>query len=243
MDMSIDMQHQAMGYDRAATMFSPEGHMLQVEYAEKTVRLGSATMGMTCADGVLLVADRRVTDKLVTPKSSYKISEIDDHIISSAAGILSDARILIEKAQLAAQQHRLVYDTPVEPELIIKEVANTKQMFTQYGGVRPFGVSVMIAGISNSTKKPELFTSDVTGNYFSYVSTAIGEYDEKVKEKLREEYKTGMNIDDGIKLCFKIFKEILGKNFDISRFDVAIVKSDKMKVERLGPDSLKKFVK
>ena len=171
MDMSIDMQHQAMGYDRAATMFSPEGHLLQVEYAEKTIRLGSASIGLTCSDGVVIVADRRITDKLVTGKSANKISEVDDHVIASAAGILSDARILIDKAQVAAQQHRVVYDSPIEPELVIKEIANTKQMFTQYGGVRPYGVSVMIAGINKH--KAEVFASDVTGNYFAYTAVAI----------------------------------------------------------------------
>jgi proteasome alpha subunit len=241
MDMSIDMQHQAMGYDRAATMFSPEGHLLQVEYAEKTIRLGSASIGLTCSDGVVIVADRRITDKLVTGKSANKISEIDDHVIASAAGILSDARILVDKAQVAAQQHRVVYDSPIEPELVIKEIANTKQMFTQYGGVRPYGVSVMVAGVSK--EKPEVFASDVTGNYFAYTAVAIGENDEKIKEKLREEYKTSMSVDDGIKLCMKIFKELQGKNFEPRRFDVAYVSAQDSKITRIHEDGLKKYIK
>jgi proteasome alpha subunit len=241
MDMSIDMQHQAMGYDRAATMFSPEGHLLQVEYAEKTVRLGSSSIGLTCSDGVIMVADRRITDKLITQKSSLKISEVDDHVMASAAGILSDARILIEKAQLVAQQHRVTYDSPIEPELVAKELANTKQMFTQYGGVRPYGVSVMIAGVNKG--KPELFSSDVTGNYFSYVAVAIGENDEKIKERLREKYNPKMSCEDGIKLCMQIFKEILSKNFDISRFDVAQISLKNPKLKRISGEDLKKYAK
>ncbi|MFA6090101.1 MAG: archaeal proteasome endopeptidase complex subunit alpha, partial [Candidatus Woesearchaeota archaeon] len=192
MEMPIDMQHQAMGYDRAATMFSPEGHLLQVEYAEKTVRLGSSSIGMTCVDGVFILADRRTEDKLITPKSASKIYEIDEHIISSVAGIVSDGRILVERAQLLAQQHRVTYDSPIEPELIIKEIANTMQQFSQYGGARPFGVSLMVAGINN--KKQELYTSDVTGNYFSYYAIAIGENDEKIKDKLKEEYDHKLTI-------------------------------------------------
>ena len=140
MDLPIDMQHQAMGYDRTATMFSPEGKLLQVEYAEKAIRLGSASVGMNCSDGVFVIADKRIDDKLITQKSTNKIHEIDFHIMASSAGIVSDARILIERAQVLAQQHRVTYDSPIEPELIIKEISNIKQQFTQYGGARPFGV-------------------------------------------------------------------------------------------------------
>jgi len=180
MEMPIDLQHQAMGYDRTATMFSPEGHLLQVEYAEKTIRLGSPSVGMVCTDGVFILADRRVEDKLITKKSTNKIYELDSHVVASVAGIISDARVLVEKSQVLAQQHRITYDSEIEPELIIKEISNIKQQFTQYGGARPFGVSIMVAGINKKT--PELFTSDVTGNYFSYYANAIGENDDKIKE-------------------------------------------------------------
>src|SRR3989344_6082448 len=183
MEMPIDMQHQQMGYDRTATMFSPEGHLLQVEYAEKTVRLGSSSIGMVCSDGVFILADKRNEDVLVVKNSSMKVHEVDDHMIASVAGITSDARVLIERAQLISQQHRVTYDSPIEPELVIKELANIKQQFTQYGGARPFGVSIMLAGINR--KVPELFTSDVTGNYFSYHANAIGESDDKIKDALR----------------------------------------------------------
>src|SRR3972149_348531 len=187
MDLPIDMQHQAMGYDRTATMFSPEGKLLQVEYAEKTIRLGSSSIGMVCSDGVFILADLRIVDKLVVPSSAAKIHEVDTHIIASTAGIMSDARVLIEKAQVLAQQHRVTYDSPVEPESIIKEISDLKQQFPQYGGARPFGAALMIGGVANN--KPSLYTSDVTGNYFSYFANAIGENDEKIKEKLRERYK------------------------------------------------------
>jgi len=136
MDMPTEMQHQAMGYDRAATMFSPDGHLLQVEYAEKTVRLGSASIGLVCKDGIVIVADKRIRDKLIAPESASKIFEIDEHMIATAAGILSDARILIDHAQVLAQQNKVTYGTPVEPITIIRMIADRKQMFTQYGGAR-----------------------------------------------------------------------------------------------------------
>src|SRR3989338_7215912 len=97
-----DMQHQMMGYDRSATMFSPDGHILQVEYAEKTVRLGTASIGIKCSDGVVIIADKGVKDSLIIPESTEKIHEIDSHIMASAAGFISDARILISQARLIA---------------------------------------------------------------------------------------------------------------------------------------------
>ena len=239
MDLPSEIQHQAMGYDRTATMFSPDGHLLQVEYAEKTVRLGSSSIAIVCKDGVILVADRRVNDKLILPESASKISEIDDHIVASAAGILSDARILVDKARLIAQQNRVTYDSPVDVEEVIREIANTKQMFTQYGGARPYGVAIMVAGISNNGAK--LFSSDITGNYFSYKAMAIGENDEKIKEILRLKYNENLNIEGGIKLALNIFKEILEKNFELNRFDVAYIKKDTKKIVRVDEASLKKY--
>jgi len=241
MDMPIDMQHQAMGYDRTATMFSPEGHLLQVEYAEKTVRLGSASIGMTCSDGVFIIADKRIKDKLVVQESTNKVYEIDSHMISSVAGIVSDARVLIERAQVVSQQHRITYDSPIEPELIIKEISNMKQQFTQYGGARPFGVSMMLAGIKD--KKPELYISDITGNYLTYYANAIGENDEKLKEKLREKYGKSLNIEKGVKLALEIFREVQGKNFDLNRFELVYIKSDEGRLKRMINHKLKEFIK
>ena len=241
MDMPTDLQNQAMGYDRTATMFSPEGTILQVEYAEKTIRLGSSSIGMLCSEGLLIVADKRINDRLIVKTSTKKIQEIDSHMIVSAAGIVSDARVLIEKAQILAQQHRITYDSPVEPESIIKEISNMKQQFTQYGGARPFGVSLMMAGINK--KKPELYTSDVTGNYLSYNANAIGEDDEKIKVRLREKYSKDIAIKKGAKLALSIIQEVQGNKFDINRFELVYIKKEDEKIVRMDGEELKNFTK
>ena len=240
MDIPLDIQHQQMGYDRTATMFSPQGHLLQVEYAEKTVRLGSSSIGMTCSDGVFIIADLRIEDKLVVPKSANKIYEIDSHIISSVAGIVSDARVLIERVQVLAQQHRVTYDSPIEPELVIKDISNLKQQFTQYGGARPFGVSLMIAGINN--KKPELYTSDITGNYLGYHANAIGENDDKIKEKLREQYNSNLTIKEGVKLAIDILREIDEKKFNLNRFELVYI-TNEGELKRFNGEELQEFAK
>jgi proteasome alpha subunit len=239
--MDMDMQHQTMGYDRTATMFSPDGHLLQVEYAEKTIRLGSASIGMVCSDGVFILADKRIDDKLIVQKSATKIHEVDSHIIASVAGIMSDARVLIEKAQVLAQQHRVTYDSPVEVESVTKEISDLKQQFTQYGGARPFGAALMIAGVID--KKPSLYTSDVTGNYFSYYANAIGENDDRIRDKLKKLYKQNLTIKEGVKIALDIFKEIQEDKFNLNRFEVAYIKNDAEKLERVVGEQLGEFVR
>ncbi len=239
--MEMEVQHQVMGYDRAASMFSPDGRLLQVEYAEKTVRLGSASIGLICQDGVVIVADKRIFDILVVSQSIMKIWEIDSHVIASAAGILSDARVLMERVQVAAQQHRVTYDQPIDTESIIKEIANIKQAFTQYGGARVFGVEVMVTGI-NSNNECKLYVSDVTGSYAGYKATVIGENDEKIKEMLRNSYKE-QSVEQGIKLALNIFKKVLGKNFNISRFEAFFIKITDKKVKKIYGDALMKYIK
>jgi proteasome alpha subunit len=228
-----DIQHQQMGYDRAATMFAPDGHILQVEYAEKTIRLGSASIGIVCKNGVVIVSDRRQKDKLIIESSANKIHEIDDHIMCVSAGISSDARVLIDKARIIAQQHQVTYDSPSSTENIVKEVADIKQQFTHYGGARPFGVSMMIAGING---EPSLYTTDVTGNYLQYKANAIGENDSKIKDKLRSKYTSDLTVKEGITLALKIFEEIQGDDYSIEKFDAGILEKEKPLIKLSGKE-------
>ncbi len=230
-----DMQHQVMGYDRTATMFAPDGHILQVEYAEKTIRLGSASIGLVCKDCVVIVSDKRKNNKLVVEGSGNKIHEIDEHIMVSFAGINSDARVLIEKARVLAQQHRITYDSKTNTESIVKDIADVKQQFTQYAGARPFGVALMIAGFDSG---PKLYTTEVSGGYLQYKADAIGERDDKLRDLLQDKYKEGMTCEQGIKLALDIFKDVLGEGFDIGRFDVGVIDSKK-KIKMLSSGDLK----
>jgi len=225
-----DIQHQQMGYDRAATMFAPDGHILQVEYAEKTIRLGSASVGIVCGDAVVIVSDRRKRDNLVVEESANKINEIDEHIICVSAGISSDARVLIDKARVLAQQHRITYDSAPSTESIVRDIADVKQQFTQYGGARPFGVSMMFAGINGEAV---LYTTDITGNYLKYYANAVGENDEKIRRLLREKYKKGLSWNEGLKLVLDVFREVQGDDFDVERFDAGVLSKVDGKVEIL----------
>lgn len=206
---------QAMGYDRTSTMFSPDGRLLQVEYARKTVKQGTPAIGIICKDGVLLIADKRVTERLIISKSVEKIFQIDTHLGAAATGIVSDGRILVEKAQVISQQHRVTYDEPIDIRSLVKEICNIKQAYTQYGGARPFGVSILFAGVDD--KEPKLFATDPTGIFFEYKATAVGEYEDELKDFLNKEFKENLNIQDGLKLGVKALRTVLGKDFDIDR--------------------------
>src|SRR3989339_1375364 len=237
--MQQPMPHQVMGYDRAITMFSPDGRLLQVEYAKKTVRQGSTAIGMVCSDGVLLVADKRVADSLIVPESVEKIWQIDDHIGAAASGILSDARVLIDRAQLKAQQNRVTYDSEVDTLTIVKDICDLKQICTQSGGLRPFGVSILVAGIDEST--PKLFETDPIGIYFQYKATAIGEGEVEVEEILHSEYKSDLTIEEGLKLSLKSLKKVLGENYNVERIDAAYITIVEKKFRRVPKLRLEKL--
>ncbi|MFH1317056.1 MAG: archaeal proteasome endopeptidase complex subunit alpha, partial [Candidatus Woesearchaeota archaeon] len=235
------MPHQLMGYDRAITMFSPDGRLLQVEYAKKTVRQGSTAIGMVCSDGVLLVTDKRVVDSLIVPEAVEKIWQIDDHIGATASGILSDARVLIERAQLKAQQHRVTYDSEIDVLSIVKDICDLKQVCTQSGGLRPFGVSVLIAGVDDTG--PKLFETDPTGIFFRYKASVIGEGEPEIEEILHKEYKDTMTLDDGLKLLVKSLYKILDKNFSVDRIDAVEVKTNDRTFRKISRAKLEKLFK
>ncbi len=235
------MPHQLMGYDRAITMFSPDGRLLQVEYAKKTVRQGSTAIGMICADGALLVADKRIVDKLVIPESVEKIFQIDDHIAATASGILSDARVLIERAQVKAQQHKVTYDSPIDTVSVVKDICALKQICTQSGGLRPFGVSVILAGID--ADGPKLFETDPTGIYFQFRATVIGEGETEIEEILGKEYSEKLTIEEGLKLAINALNKILDKNFNIDRIDAAYITTAEKKFVKVKKDKLEKMLR
>lgn len=228
-----------MGYDRSSTMFSPEGRLLQVEYAKKAVRHGTTSLGIVCKNGVVLLADKRVLEPLLIPKSIEKVFKIDSHIGASATGYLMDARVLIERAQVLCQQHAVGFDTPMDVLALVKEIANMKQAYTQYGGARPFGVGILFAGFDDAGL--QLFVTDVTGMLFQYKATAIGEFEIQVKEFLEKKYVEGMSVEQGVKLGLDALREILGKDFELERVDGAVVYGDEKGFARLDSDSLEKF--
>jgi proteasome alpha subunit len=233
--------HQMMGYDRAITMFSPDGRLLQVEYAKKTVRQGSTAIGLVCSDGILFVTDKRIIDGLIVPESVEKIWQIDEHIGATASGILSDARVLIERSQVRAQQHRVTYDTMIDTLTIVKDICELKQICTQSAGLRPFGVSLLIGGIDN--EGPKLYETDPTGIYFGYKASVIGEFETEIEDLLKKQYKDSITIEDGFKLCIQALSKVIGKDLAVERIDAAYIKTSEKKFKRFNKQAVDRALK
>ncbi len=220
-----------MGYDRSITMFSPDGRLLQVEYAKKTVKQGSTAIGIVCKNGVVLLADKRVNSKLMIPKTIEKMFKVDDHIAATASGIISDARVLIDRAQLKAQQHAVTYGSPIDLLTVVKDICDLKQICTQSAGLRPFGVSILVAGVEEDGT-PKLFLTEPYGLYFGYKAAVIGEGEAEVDSILQKRYKPAMSIQEGLQLAASALKEYLGSDFNIDRLDgVYITVTDKRYTE------------
>ncbi|MCD6549412.1 archaeal proteasome endopeptidase complex subunit alpha [Candidatus Micrarchaeota archaeon] len=191
-------------YDRAITVFSPDGRLFQVEYAKEAVKRGATAIGITYKDGVALVSHKIIQSPLVVPESMKKIFEIDTHIYTTASGLIADARRLIDYARSIASSHRMTYDEPPSVIKIAREVSDTLQVYTQYGGIRPFGVSLLIAGVD---KEPELYEVEPSGALTGYTAAAIGRGKKVAEELLEKKYKKGMDRDEAILLAVKALKK------------------------------------
>ncbi|MDD2678379.1 MAG: archaeal proteasome endopeptidase complex subunit alpha [Candidatus Nanoarchaeia archaeon] len=228
----------AMGYDRAITVFSPDGRLLQVEYAKETVNQGTSAVGVLYKGGVLLVVDKRILEKLVIPSSVEKIMQIDEHICAAISGLPSDGRVLVERAQVVAQNHRNTYDEEIDVKSLVKDICNQKQAFTQYGGMRPFGVSLLVAGID---ERPRLYMTEVSGIFFEMKAVAIGENSRVITNYLNKNYRDDMPFDDALKLAINALKEGLSNKFDIERLESARIDSNDKKFAQVDVKKTKKL--
>ena len=208
------------GYDRAITLFSPDGRLLQVEYARKTVSQGTTSIGITCKEGVVLLADKRIIDKMIVPESVEKIFKIDNHMGAVMSGLISDGRVLIERAQIKAQNHKVTFGEPISVYTLTKEICDYIQLFTQYGGARPFGVSLIVGGVDD---KPRLFMTEPSGIFFEYKAISMGEHANEVMKFIEKKYKYDMKIEDAVQLGVKALKEVLKSKFNKDRIDVAVI--------------------
>jgi len=231
-----------MGYDRSITMFSPDGRLLQVEYAKKTVKQGSTAIGFVCKDGVVIVADKRVGNKLMVPEAVEKTFKVDDHIAISAAGIIPDARVLVDRAQLKAQQHTVTYNSKIDLLSVVKDICDLKQICTQSAGLRPFGVSLLVAGVEEDGK-PKLYLTEPYGLYFQYRAAVVGEGEPEIDQILQKKYKPSISCQEAISLGVNALKGFLGPSFAVERLDVVTINSKDKRYTVLSKEEIKRFIK
>lgn len=190
----------SQAYDRSATMFSPDGRLYQVEYASKIVSQGTTGAAIVYKNGVVFGADKKVSSKLILPESIEKLFKVDDHIAAVSAGLVGDARRLIEGARAKAQENIMYYDEPIHIETLAKDVSSQKQVFTQYAGMRPYGVAFIIGGVDETG--PRIFETEPSGALAEYVAVAVGAGRKEAMEHFEKSYSNGMTLDAAVKLVF-----------------------------------------
>ena len=231
------MQPGHMAYDRAITVFSPDGRLFQVEYAREAVKRGTTTVGIKYKDGVVLLVEKRVGSRLVEPDSIEKVFKIDDNVGCATSGLVADARALVDRARVECKTNRFNYGEQMPIEALVKKLCDFKQSYTQYGGVRPFGTALLVAGVDEYGA--HLYETDPSGAMTSYKAIGIGAGRNEVSDIFEEGYKEGMTAKQAISLGISALKKANEEKFDIKNVEIADVSTDRG-FYNLTPEEVKK---
>jgi len=225
-------------YDRAITVFSPDGHLFQVEYAQEAVKKGSTAVGVRGANCVVLGVEKKSVAKLQEERTVRKICLLDDHVVMAFAGLTADARILVNRARLECQSHKLTVEDPVTLEYITRYIAELKQRYTQSNGRRPFGISCLIGGFDQD-KTPRLYQTEPSGTYHEWKANATGRNAKTVREFLEKYYNPEEVTTEQktIKLAIRALLEVVqsgGKNLEIAimRYDQPMQMMEVAEIDR-----------
>ena len=214
-----------MAYDRAITVFSPDGRLFQVEYAREAVKRGTTTVGVKFKDGVVLIVDKRLSSKLIEPESIEKIFKIDSHIGCATSGLVADARALVDRARIECQVNTFNYSEDLAVESLVKKICDFKQSYTQYGGVRPFGTAMLMAGIDASG--PHLYETDPSGAMMAYKAGGIGAGRNEVMEVFEKDFKDNMTQNQAVNLGLKALSAANENNLKSEVVEIAIINPEK----------------
>ncbi|XP_014678550.1 PREDICTED: proteasome subunit alpha type-7-like [Priapulus caudatus] len=227
-------------YDRAITVFSPDGHLFQVEYAQEAVKKGSTAVGVRGEHVVVLAVEKKSVAKLQEERTVRKICSLDEHVVMAFAGLTADARIIINKARIECQSHRLTVEDPVTLEYITRYIATIKQKYTQSNGRRPFGISALIAGF-DIDGSPHLYQTEPSGTYHEWKANATGRSAKTVREYLEKHYNEEVAASEAetVKLAVKALLEVVqsgGKNIELA----TMKRGEALKM--LEPEEIEKVV-
>ncbi|PKI83032.1 proteasome endopeptidase complex [Malassezia vespertilionis] len=206
-------------YDSRTTTFSPEGRLYQVEYAMEAISHAGTVIGILAKDGVVLAAEKKVTSKLLEQdKSSEKIFQLSGNVLTGVAGLTADANSLVNYARNAAQNFLVSYDDEMPVEQLVQRVCDLKQGYTQFGGLRPFGVSFLYAGY-DPHHRFQLYQSDPSGNYSGWKASCIGVNNGTATSLLKQEYKEDMNMQEALGMAARTLSKTM---------DTTSMESDKL---------------
>jgi len=231
----------AAAYDRAITIFAPDGRIYQVEYAFESVRRGWTTLGIKSKDGAVVVVHKKKQSPLIDDRVIQKIFRVDDHIGASFAGIASDGRVLVDYARHLALLHRFYYDEPISVEYLAKQVCDVKQAYTQHAGVRPFGVAIIFAGVDDDG--PQLYMTEPSGRYLSYYAVVIGEKSSEAMNYLEKNYSYDASIDDIIKLSIRSIISVAEEEVKPENIEAGYISVKEKLFKIMSLKEIEKYVK
>lgn len=231
----------SLAYDRAITIFSPEGRLYQVEYALEAVRRGKTAVGIKAANGVVVGVHKEATSPLMDLEQIQKIYIIDKHIGCAIAGLHADARILVDFSRVQSQINQITYGEPIDVEVLTKKVCDLKQQYTQVGGIRPFGVSLLIVGADR--QGPQVFTTDPSGSYWSWRATAIGFNSDAARDYLEKHYKPTIKLfPAAVKLCIDTIRHVVEEKLDEKAMELSYVDLEKREFTNLTPEQIREYL-
>ncbi len=229
-----------MGYDRAITVFSPDGRLYQVEYAREAVKRGTTAIGIKGKDGIVLLVDKRVNSNLLEPSSIEKIFRIDDHIGVASSGLVGDARSLVDRARIESQINRVSYDEEMDVEMLAKRLCDHMQTYTQFGGARPYGTALLIAG--RSEEQFRLFETDPSGTLLEYKATGIGIGRNAVMKVFEDEYRPDLTLQEAILLGLKALHAATEGKFDVNMVEIGVVADEVPPFRKMSREEVAGYV-
>jgi len=225
------------GYDMTPTMYSPDGRIYQVEYAIETVKRGTLALGITTKEGVIMAVEEKPR-ALQTSNITQKIFQVDFHIGVAAAGYIPDARVQVDNARLFSQGTKMTYDEAVEVGTVAKHLADQSHQFTQYSGVRPNGVSLIIAGVDQ--KGESIYVTDPSGTFIQYAAIAIGAGSEDVNAFLEKNYDSEMSLEDAATLAIAAIN-LKAEQKEVEYVKMAKITTKEKVFEKISESDLKNY--
>ncbi|MEE9151162.1 MAG: archaeal proteasome endopeptidase complex subunit alpha [Thermoplasmata archaeon] len=233
------MQPGQMAYDTGITVYSPDGRLFQVEYAREAIKRGAMALGLKYKDGVVLIAERKTRNKLVETKAEEKLFKIDESIGCVVSGLIADGRVLVDYARLDAQINKITYNERIPVAALTKKVCEFLRFHTQFAGVRPFGVSLLIAGVDEVGI--HLYETDPSGALIGYKAGCIGSGKYSVIELFEDKYVENMSLSQTIMLGLEALKNVEGSTVDLSSIEIGVIERD-LAFRRLSTEDIQEYL-
>lgn len=227
-------------YSFSLTTFSPSGKLVQIEYALAAVAAGAPSIGIKCSKGVVIASEKNFKSILVDVHSRNKIKPITSHMGIIYSGLGPDYTLLYTKARKIASQYKLLYGEEISTPQLVQKLAYVMQEYTQSGGVRPFGVSLLVAGYDRHENKPYLFQCDPSGAYFAWKATALGKNYINAKSFLERRYSEDLELEDAVHTAILTLKESFEGQMTGHNIEIGLASEQGFK--RLSPEEIEDYL-